>query len=54
MTSHPIQHRTHVAPRAAAAVRPPLLLEQRLDDRSLLVGQVDAPRHDGSIEVKTY
>ena len=32
---------TRVAPRAAAAVRPPLLFEQRLDDRPL-VGQVHA------------
>jgi len=42
----PINHasrayRTRVAPRAAAAVRPPLLFEQRLDDRPL-VGQVHA------------
>ena len=43
----PINHasrayRMRVAPRAAAAVRPPLLFEQRLDDRPLLVGQVHA------------
>jgi hypothetical protein len=34
-------YRTRVAPWAAAAVRPPLLFEQRLDDRPL-VGQVHA------------
>jgi hypothetical protein len=39
---HPVEHRTRVALRAAAAVRPPLLFEQRLDDRPLLVGQVHA------------
>jgi hypothetical protein len=35
-------YRTRVAPQAAAAVRPPLRFEQRLDDRPLLVGQVHA------------
>jgi hypothetical protein len=39
---HPVEHRTRVALRAAAAVRPPLLFEQRLDDRPLRVGQVHA------------
>src|SRR5829696_10552620 len=34
-------YRTHLAPRAAAAVRPPLLFEQRLDDHPL-VRQVHA------------
>jgi hypothetical protein len=34
-------YHTRVAPRAATAVRPPLLFEQRLDDRPL-VGQVHA------------
>ncbi len=34
-------YRTHVAPRAAAAVRPPLLFEQQLDDHPL-VRQVHA------------
>jgi hypothetical protein len=33
-------YRTRVAPRAAAAVRPPLRFEQRLDDRPLLTVQV--------------
>ena len=34
-------YHTRVAPRATTAVKPPLLFEQRLDDRPL-VGQVHA------------
>jgi hypothetical protein len=53
MNHAPRGYRTCVTPRAAAAVRPPLLFDQRLDDRPLvaqvhvrLVRRVDRNRYE--------
>ena len=44
-----VQHVPRIPPRSATPVRASLLLEERLNDLPLLVGQIHAARYDGSL-----